>query len=135
MSKSNAAENDTLAANLKGVDPSWRANASRWIALYTSDPGEAGTAPTNEATYTDYERVLITAATAWTGSSSPYTNATLIQFPVCGVTGNTITHVGIVTTASGAGTLIYSGALNASLAVSSLIQPQFAIGALSVSED
>ena len=134
MSKSNTTENDVLKANLKGTDPAWRSNASRWIALYTSDPGEAGTAVTNETTYTNYARVIVAIAD-WTDGGSTFTNATLLQFLACGVTGATITHVAVVTTASGAGQILYSGALNAPLTVSSLIQPQFAIGALSVSED
>lgn len=136
MSKSNTVENDTLDALLRGVDPSFRANASRYIALYTADPGEAGTATTNEATYTNYARVTVTASTGFSAAASGSTaNTGLIQFPQCGVTGNTVTHVAIVTTTSGAGTIIYSGALNASLAVANLIQPQFAISALTVTED
>lgn len=134
MSKSNTTENDVLKANLKGTDPSWRSNANRYLALYTADPGEAGTATTNETSYTDYARVAVPVAD-WTDGGSTFTNATTLQFPVCGATGATLTHVAIVTTSSGAGQILYSGALNASLAVSSLIQPQFAIGALSVSED
>lgn len=134
MSKSNTTENDVLRANLKGTDPSWRANANRWIALYTADPGEAGTAITNETAYTNYARVAVPVAD-WTDGGSTFTNTNLIQFPVCGVTGATLTHVAIVTTASGAGQILYSGALSASLAVANLIQPQFAAAALSVTED
>ena len=134
MSKTNTTETDVLKANLTCTDPAWRSNANRWIALYTSDPGEAGTAVTNETTYTNYARVIVAIAD-WTDGGSTFTNATLLQFLACGVTGATITHVAVVTTASGAGQILYSGALNAPLTVSSLIQPQFAIGALSVSED
>ena len=134
MSKSNTTENDVLKANLKGTDPSWRSNASRYIALYTADPGEAGTATTNETSYTDYARVAVPVAD-WTDGGSTFTNTNLLQFPVCGATGAIITHVAIVTTSSGAGQILYSGALSASLAVAKLIQPQFAVGALSVSED
>lgn len=134
MSKSNTTESDVLKAALKGIDPSWRANANRYIALHTADPGEAGTAVTSETAYTNYARVAV-PTTDWTEASGTASNSNLLQFPVCGVTGATITHVSIVTTASGAGQIIYSGALNASLAVSSLIQPQFAISALQISED
>lgn len=135
MSKSNTTENDILKAVLQGTDPSWRAGASLYLALYTADPGETGTAITNETAYTDYARQTLTKATAWTDSGSSFTNAALIQFPQCGVTGATLTHVAVVTTASGAGQIIYSGALNSSLAVANLIQPQFAIGALTITED
>ncbi len=136
MTKSNDTENDVLNANLRAVDPSWRSNASRYIALHTADPGEAGTAVTSEATYTNYARVAVTAATGFSAASGGSTaNTGLIQFPQCGVTGNTITHVSIVTTTSGAGQILYSGALNSSLAVADQIQPQFAISALTITED
>jgi len=136
MSKSNASENDTINCLLRAVDPSYRANASRYIALYTADPGEAGSANTNEAAYGSYARVTVTAATGFSAASGGATaNTGLIQFPECTSGSETITHVGIVDTVSGTGTIIYSGALTASRAVSSGIQPQFAIGALTVQED
>lgn len=136
MSKSNLTENDTLDSLLRAVDPSWRANASRYIALYTADPGEAGTAITNESAYGSYARVTVTASSGFTAASGGSTSNTgLIQFPECTSGSETITHVGIVTTVSGAGQLIYSGALTASRAISSGIQPQFAIGALVITED
>ena len=136
MSKSNTTENDTLDAILRAVDPSWRANANRYIALHTADPTDAGTAVTSEATYTSYARVSVVAATGFSAASGgSSSNTGLIQFPQCTGGTNTITHVSIVTTASGAGQILYSGALNSSLAVANLIQPQFAIGALVVQED
>lgn len=136
MSKSNDTENDTLNANLRAVDPAWRSNANRYIALYTADPTDAGTAVSNECAYGSYARQAVVAATGFTaaagGSSS---NTGLIQFPECTSGSETITHVAIVTTTSGAGQIIYSGALNAPRSVSTGIQPQFAIGALVVTED
>lgn len=74
MSKSNTSEDATLNCLLRGVDPSFRANANRYIALHVGDPGEAGTAITNEATYGGYARVSVTASTGFSvasgGSSS-----------------------------------------------------------------
>ena len=135
MSKSNTTENDVLLMALKGTDPSWRSGANLYLALYTADPGEAGTAITNETVYTYYARQTLAKATAWTDGGSTFSNADLIQFPVCGVTGATLTYAAIVTTSSGAGQILYSGQLNSPLAVSSLIQPQFAIASLTVVED
>jgi hypothetical protein len=136
MSKSNDTENDTLNANLRAVDPSWRANASRYVALHTADPGEAGSAVTNECAYGSYARVTVTAATGFTAASGGSTSNTgLIQFPECTSGSETATYVSIVTTASGAGQILYSGALNSGVAISAGIQPQFAIGALVVTED
>ena len=136
MSKSNTSENATLDANLRAVDPSYRANTDRYIALYTADPGEAGTATTNEATFGAYARVAVTAATGFTAAASgSSSNTGLIQFPECTSGSESITYCAIVTTASGAGTIIYSGALTAARTISSGIQAQFAIGALAVTED
>lgn len=135
MSKSNATENDVLKMMLQGIDPSWRANAVMYVALYTADPGEAGTAVTNEADYGGYARVAVTKASGWTDGGSIFSNSGLIQFPQCTSGTNALTHFGIVTTPSGAGQLITSGALSATLNVASGIQPQFASGDLDVIED
>lgn len=82
MSKSNQTENDVLAAFLKGVSPAWMANPNVYIALHTSDPGEAGNQSTNEAAYTNYARQPMVRATEWTDGGSTFTNANLIPgFP------------------------------------------------------
>lgn len=136
MSKANTTENETLDAILRAQDPSWRSNASRYIALHTADPGEGGSATTSEAAYGSYARVTVTAATGFSaGSGGSSANTGLLQFPECTSGSETITHVSIVTTASGAGQILYSGALTASRSISSGIQPQFAIGALTITED
>ena len=134
MSLSNATEYDVLACLLKGTDPSYRSGATQYLALFTADPGESASLAA-EATYTGYARVALTKATAWSGASSPLTNAALIQFGACTAGTNTITNFAVVDTASGAVSMMVSGALSSSLAVSSGIQPQFAAGALSISCD
>lgn len=134
MSKANATENDVLKANLKGTDPSWRANASRFIALHTADPGEAGSQTTSEATFTGYARVAVPIAD-WTDGGSTFSNTNAITFPQCTGGSNTITHVSIGTLTSGAGQILYSGALSSPLSVSNLITAIFAAAALTVTED
>lgn len=134
MSLSNATEADVLACLLKGTDPSYRAGATQYLALFTGDPGESASLA-NEANYTGYARVALTKASAWSGSSSPFTNADLIQFGACTVGTNAITHVAVVDTSSGAVNMMISGALSGTLNVTVGIQPQFAIGALSISAD
>lgn len=134
MSKSNATEGDILAyVFLKTAIP-WDAATQIDIHLHTADPGEAGNSSTNEATYTNYAPVTVDrAATDWTLTGSQITNDNLIQFPQCGASGNTITHVSI--TPNGSTQILYSGALNSPLAVANLIQPQFSPGALAIQED
>lgn len=143
MSKANTTENSLLALIFNAVtfngiaeNDSTSPNTDLYLALHTADPGEAGTQDTNEATYTSYARIaVVRSAGGWTVSGNTAINASLAQFPQCTGGTNTITHVSIGLLSSGAGTILYSGALNASLAVANLIQPQFSAGALTVTED
>jgi hypothetical protein len=146
MSKSNTFENDLLQLIFNNVDIALIGDAaglqnsaaagSLYVSLHTSDPGDAGDQTTNETAYTNYARVAVARTVGgWTVSGNTVSNAALVQFAQCGVTGATLTHFGVGTDASGAGKLLYSGALTASLAVSSGIQPQFAAGDLDITED
>jgi hypothetical protein len=87
--------------------------------------------------YVGYARVAVSRdAAGWDVVDNEASNKTLVQFPECtGGTGATITHIAIGAASSGAGQILYSGALNAPLNVSNLVQPQFAIGGLVVEED
>lgn len=140
MSKSNTTETDVLNLVFKATALPWDGNTDLYIALHTADPGEGGSQTTNEVgtgAYVNYDRVTVARSGAgWTVSGNTASNAGLIQFPQAGALSSaTITHVSIGTAASGAGQILYSGALNAPLAVANLIQPQFAIGALQITED
>ena len=136
MSKGNTTETDVLGKLFNNTALSWDANTDLYVALHTADPGEAGSQTTSEATYTSYARVTVArTAGGWTVSGNSAVNAALIQFPQCTGGTNTITYVSIGTASSGAGQILYSGALNASLAVANLIQPQFAPSALTITED
>ncbi len=134
MSLSNTTENATLKMHLQGTDPSYRAGATQYLALFESDPGESASLAA-EADYTGYARVALTKSTAWTDGGSSFTNAALVQFGACSGGTNAITHFAVVDTASGAVAQMISGALSATLNVSSGIQPQFAIGALTITAD
>lgn len=109
--------------------------ANLYIALHTADPGIGGAQTTNETAYTNYARVAVArSGSGWTVASGEAENVGLIQFAQCGVTGATVTHVSIGTTSSGAGKVLYAGALSSSLAVANGIQPQFAAAALTAAE-
>ncbi len=108
---------------------------SLYVALHTSDPGVGGNQTTNETAYTNYARVAVARNSGgWTVSTNTATNTAAIQFPTCGVTGSTVTHVSIGTATSGAGMILYSGALSSSLAISTAIQPQFNATTLTTTE-
>ena len=70
------------------------------------------------------------ARASWTTSGDTTTNDALIQFPQCSGGSNTITHLSI--TPEGSTTILFSGALTSSIAVSSGIQPQIAATALDI---
>ena len=134
MTKSNATETDILAKIFTATALPWDAEVNLDIHLHTADPGEAGTSATSEATYGAYALVTVArAGSAWTVAGNTCTNDNLIQFPQCTSGSNTLTHVSI--TPEGDTQILYSGALNSSLAVSTGIQPQFAASALSITED
>lgn len=136
MSKGNTTENDFMLYTFNGTAFSWNALTDLYLAFHTADPGEAGSQTTSEATYTSYARVAVArTAGGWTVSGNSVSNAALVQFPQSTGGSNTLTHLSIGTASSGAGQILYSGALNASLSVSSGIQPQFAIGAITFTED
>ena len=146
MSKSNSFETAILGLIFNNTDIAGIGDAgglqnsaaagSLYVSLHTSDPGEAGSQTTNETAYTNYARVSVARSGAGcTVSGNSATNFAQITFPQCGASGATITHVGIGTDTSGAGTLLYSGALNSSLAVALNITPLFAASGLTVTED
>lgn len=136
MSKSNVFENDLLAlifnnttiaavGDATGVRGSTVAGSLYW-SLHTADPGEAGTAITSETAYTGYARVAAARSSAGftvTGSSvSPPAN---VDFGECTASpGAAITHFGIVSTASGAGKLLYKGTITPNIAVAVGVIPR-----------
>ena len=134
MSLSNTTENATLKAHLQGTDLPYRAGATQYLALFTADPGETASLAA-EANYTGYARVPLTKATAWTDGGSSFSNAALVQFGACTAGTNALTNFAVVDTESGAVDQMISGALSATLNVSAGIQPQFAIGALTITAD
>lgn len=134
MSLSNTTENAVLKLLLQGTDPTYRAGATQYLALFTADPGEAASLAA-EADYTGYSRVALTKATAWTDNGSSFANAALIQFGACTAGTNAITHFAVVDTASGAVAMMISGALSSTLNVSAGIQPQFPAASLQIACD
>ena len=136
MSKSNAHEtadlllkfNNTNIANIgdaTGLRGASTAGSLYW-ALFTADPGEAGSAVTNETAYSGYARVAAARSGAGftvTGNSvSPPSN---VDFGECTASpGGAITHAGIVNTSSGAGKLLYSGAMTPNITMAVGVIPR-----------
>lgn len=94
------------------------------IALHTADPGEAGSQTTSEVAYTGYARVAVARTSGgWTitgNSASPTAN---ISFPACTAGTATATHFSVGTAASGAGKVLYKGAISPTIAISAGVTP------------
>ena len=134
MSMSDTTETAVLNMFLRGTDPAYRAGATQYLALFTASPTDTASLAA-EATYTGYARVALTKASAWAGTSSPFSNAELIQFGACTAGSSAITDFAVVDTASGSVNMMISGTLSATLNVSNGIQPQFAANSLSISAE
>lgn len=149
MSKQNAYETDLLSLALNAVAIANIADnaassplTNLYVSLHTADPGEAGDQTTSEAGYTSYARVAIARSSgspAWTVSSISQVgtakNTGAVTFPACTGSTSVCTHFGVGTSSTGAGKLLYSGALTASLSVSNGITPAFAANQLVITED
>lgn len=146
MSKSNDLENALLllmfnntngpanmgdATGLRGSSTA----GSFYVALYTSDPGEAGTATTNETSYTSYARQAVARSGAgWTVTANSVSPVGNIVFPISTGGTPTITHFGVVSSSSGAGTLFYSGTVTPNIVVSTSVVQTLTTGS-TITED
>ena len=97
-----------------------------YVSLHTADPTDGGTQSSNEVTtgqYATYARVAVArTAGGWTVSgTSPCSVSPVaaINFPTTSAvgTGCTVTHFGIGSLASGAGTLFYAGTITPNIVV------------------
>jgi len=107
---------------------------SRFLALFTGNPGEAGSF-TNEISTsgTAYARQAVTFAAASSGSSA--TNAT-VTFPTATANWGTITHVAVVDgDTEGAGNVLFYGAVTTSKLIETGDTFQISSGNLTISLD
>lgn len=126
MSKSNAHEtadlllkfnntNIALVGDATGIRGSTTAG-SLYFSLHTGDPGEAGAQNTTEVGYTSYARVAVArSAGGFTVSGNAVALVANVTFPAGSGGSGTATHWGLGTDASGAGLLLYKGAISPSI--------------------
>ena len=145
MSKSDAFESALLAlvfqnANIANVGDATglrgaAAAGQLFVALHTADPGEAGTQATSEVAYTGYARVGIARSSGGftiTGNSvSPAAN---VDFPACTAGSATATHFSIGVASTGAGMVLYKGAITPTIAIAAGVTPRL-ITATAITED
>lgn len=146
MSKSNTYENEHLlhvfnnvniadvgdATGLRGSS----AAGSLYLALHTSDPGEAGNQSTNEIAYTGYARVAVARSGAgFTVSGNQVTLAANADFPkMTGGAGGTVTHWSVGVASSGATKYLYSGTTDPDILFSDGMIPRLETGTV-ITED
>jgi hypothetical protein len=142
MSKGNTFENDllllifnaTAIADLAENDTT-SPLTNLQVSLHTADPGEAGDQTTNETAYTSYARVAVARTSGgWTVTGNSVSPAANVSFPACTGGTATITHAGVGTASSGAGKLLYKGAVTPNISVSTGVTPRLTTGS-TVTED
>lgn len=135
MSKTNSFENSLLLLIFNNTDIANIGDAgglqnsatagSFYASLHTSDPGEAGDQTTNEIAYTSYARVAIARSGAgFTVTGNSVSPAATVSFPTGTGGSGTATHWGIGTASSGAGVLLYKGAITPNIVCGNGVTPQ-----------
>lgn len=107
---------------------------SYFVSGHTADPGDAGTAATNELTYSGYARVgVVRTSSGWTVSSRNVTNTAGIQFPTSGSIGpESMTHWAICKEVSGSSIILFKGALVDTLVIGLNTAPYIQAGDLDI---
>lgn len=134
MSKTNSLENSLLELIFKNTNIANVGDAtglrgsstagSLYFSLHTADPGEAGDQTTNEIAYTSYARVAVArSAAGFTVTGNSVSPAADVTFPAGTGGSGTATHFGIGTASSGAGVLLYKGALSPNIVCGNGITP------------
>lgn len=135
MSKSDAFESALLAlvfqnANIANVGDATglrgAATAGQlFVALHTADPGEAGTQTTSEVAYTGYARVgLARSSGGFTITGNSVSPAANVDFPACTAGSATATHFSLGVASTGAGMVLYKGALTPAIAIAPGVTPR-----------
>lgn len=137
MSKSNTFENDILRLIFQAVPIANLADnaaasplTNLFISLHSADPGETGDQLTNEISYTGYARVAVArSASGWTvtgNSVSP--NANIDFGKMTAGTPGTASHAAIGTNSTGAGKILYRGALSTNIGFAVGVIPRIETG-------
>jgi hypothetical protein len=147
MSKSNTWESDLILLMFNNTNSALHGDAtglrgsstagSYYVSLHTADPGEAGDQTTSEIAYTSYARVGVLRASGaggFTCSAGTAAFASDVTFPTGSGGSGTATHFGIGCSSSGAGKLLYKGALSPSVVCGSGVTPKINAGVV-VTED
>ncbi len=143
MSKGNTFENDILrlifnATAIANIADNAATSplTNLFVSLHTADPGEAGDQTTSEISYTGYARVSVARTSGgWTVTTNSVSPTANIEFAaMTGGAGGTATHAAIGTAVSGAGKVLYKGALSPTISVTTGVVPRITT-ASTITED
>lgn len=143
MSKGDTFENDLLklifnATAIANIADNAASSpfTNLYVALHTADPGEAGSQTTSEVSYGSYARVAVARTSGgWTVTAASVSPVADIVFPT-GSSGSpaSATFWSIGTAVSGAGKILYSGALSPAAAYGNGVTPRITT-ASTITED
>lgn len=106
-----------------------------YLSLHTADPTEAGDQTSSETTYTSYARAAVARSSGgFTVSGSSVTLTALTAFPKGTGGSGTATFWGLGTSSSGAGVLLYGGAIAPTIVLGNGITPELTTGT-TITED
>lgn len=96
-----------------------------YLSLHTADPTAGGSQTSNEISYTGYARVAVARTSGgWTITGNVATPASPVTFgTMTGGTGGTVTHIAVGTASSGAGKILWCGAVVSSISVVNGVTP------------
>lgn len=142
MSKGDTFENDLLklifqATAIGNIADNAAASplTNLYVSLHTSSVADAGSQTTNEVAYTSYARVAVArSAGGWTVTANSVSPTATIGFPACTGGTATATHWAVGTASSGAGKILYHGAISPSIAITTGVTPQLTT-ASAITED
>lgn len=134
MSKTNSLENSLLELIFKNTNIANVGDAtglrgsstagSLYFSLHTADPNETGDQTTSECTYTSYARVAVArSGSGFVVTADSVSPAAAVTFPAGTGGSGTATHFGIGTASSGAGVLLYKGAITPNIVTGNGITP------------
>jgi hypothetical protein len=146
MSKGDTFENDLLklifnATAIANIADNAASSplASLYVSLHTADPGEAGSQTTSECNYTGYARVAVARTSGgFTVTANSVSPAADVSFPNPTNATNlpqTASFFAIGTAASGAGKILYSGALSPTAVISNTGVTPIVSSSTAITED
>lgn len=98
---------------------------SLYVSLHTATPTAGGSQTTNEAAYGSYARVAVARTTGgWTVTGSSVSPVANISFPTATSGTETETFFAVGTAPTGAGKILYFGAISPTISVSTGVTPQ-----------